>query len=532
MKLFIFCVVSVVSLWALPPLPPLPALPSLSSLPSAPARASGAIALSAAQSAAAPAPAVAGAATDEQRLPPIMVDEKSSAVKNINLADADERAKKLDDIVKNISEIHQQVVEFQAVEQEIDGLFAGTSKKIDDFLVAVDGFVGQAGSYIQDLEVDFEKKKTELNAYLTPGCSDEIKKDVANALKIIDDAKAPVEELKKLLLSARDGRSAIGREEDVVRQKVVDFKKSSVDVAVFYARAVTAKNGLLVGGGDAAAVLSECTEGAKKAQDMVNSLKTKDGQEIRDTLKKLDGMVASGNDAQKTIEKKVSDLKKMVAGFSKLEDGLLLAQQADLIKKENIVLPKKDEADGKQAKPAALTESSPVQKEEKGYASDVDVSYKQEPVLGVRENIFQEVLVTVQRGTQLLLDKVTDGLGDVVVMVKQLITKQTAGAEEKGEELAGKMAAEKKLTVENKDSIAVAGKTMPTMSDSAKIDLPKEVGSQAAQSESEADVAPLLSSINKLADSIVTEHEIKKDVPAGLPALPPIPALPPVPKPI
>jgi|GEM_PF-4309720 len=531
MKLFIFCVVSAVSLWSLPPLPPLPALPSLPSLPSAPASLSSAAsqpALPAASSVGSSAAITAPAAADEQRLPPIMVDEKSLAVKNVNIAEADERAKKFDDILKNVSDIHQQVVAFQAVEHEIDGLFAGTSKKIDDFLVAADGFVGKAGAYVEDLEADFEKKKTELNACLIPGCSAEIQTSVAEALKIIEDAKAPVEELKKLLASARDGRSAIGREEDTVRQKVVDFKKSSVDVAAFYARAVTAKNGLLVGGGDAVAVLSQCTDNLKKVQELVNSLKTKDGQEIRDLLKKLDGLLSSGKDAEKTIEAKLSELKKTIERFSKLEGALSLAQKSDLIKKENIVLPKKDDATTQAAKQTAISREASGNKEEKDSASDVDSSDKQEAVLGVRENIFQEVFLTVQRGTQLLFDKVQDGLGDVVVMLTQLIAKQASGSgiEEKSGASTEKAvegsssSVEKGLAVEPKGALVATEKPAASKSDSAKVE------------SSSPDASALLVSINKLADSIVTGHELKEDAPVSLPALPPLPALSPVSKPV
>ena len=495
MKYFLFGIVCVASVLALPPLPPLPPIPGLKSSLAAPTSSKSLDnPSSVADSVAAPKD------VNAPRLPPIMIDVKDSGQSPASADDGAEKSKNIDDVLKSVSEIEQQVTAFQGAEQDVDGLYAGIQKKLDEFYMAADGFVGQTGSYAEDLESDLAKKGPEFTAYNAQSISSEIKKKSDDALIAVSGAKTGVEEIKKLLAVAKDGRAAISREEDVVRQKVVDFKKNSGEVSAFYAQAVTLKNGMLISGGDAVAAVSQCSDLSKKAREFVDALKTKDSAEIKDSLKKIEGLIAGADDAKKAIVTKLDALKKIVATIFVAENDLKKAQMAEDLKNvEPVVLSKKTEKSSVSGKVVAVEPE-----ESAGEATSA------------RVNMSSEVFSTIQQGVHLIIDKAQNLLTGALAWGNGLLGRVTIRVVEEKRDGPSVDAVVKKTADADEKKDEAKPSDVPLATISGLPEVKKELAA-APQSLEKTDV---------VVEAKQPEPSITK-----LPALPPLPSLTPVPKP-
>lgn len=406
MKIFLFSFTLIWGLAALPPLPPLPPLPSIPGggatsaglpplpVPAAPVSSSALPPLPSpsvsAASSVASAPADAPARPD-----PIMVEKSKDIRVLVPGSDDAERNKSIDGVLKSISDIEQKNSDLQTTNQEVDGLFVASEKKMDVFFMEADGFIGKTNAYLEDLAMDLSKKIPDLKVYDSPGLLADLKKKLDDAVGLAGQASTSVDVLKKQLSDAQASRDALSKEEDDARQKVNDFKKKGDEVASLYAQAISVKNDVLLKNGDGAAALKKCADLAKNAQDLVDGLKNKDVAGIKDSLKKMDGMLSFAQDAKKALEGKIADLKKNIAIIASTEKDLSLAQQEESLKDIKLALPKqavKDEVKGGSEGVKNLETNNGEAPESGG-----------DDVAAARDDMFHAVLGTLQRGASLMI---------------------------------------------------------------------------------------------------------------------------------
>lgn len=398
MKYFLFGIASAISVLALPPLPPLPPLSSFSAASDVKASTDkSAVSVATKISGTSQSSSVATTESKEvqaSRLPPIMIDSKDSGQKLLTPDDEASRAKNIDAVLKSISDIESQVSAFQRAEQEVDTLYASVQKKLDDFFMNADGFIGQTTFYVQDLSSDLTKKDSHFKKLNGLVGTPEMKKNITDGLASIESTKKGIEELTALLDRAKERRGELGREEDAARQKVVEFKKNTGDISSIYAQAVSAKNAFLVSDTDGTSVVGLSGDFAKKASDFVDSLKAKDFVVIKDALKKIETIISEADASKNDIQTKLESLKKIVTAIGKAEDDFASAQIIEDLKKVEPMVEKTDVQKASSAKDRSSLFADPV----------VDQDQSTQP----RANIWYEVVATIQQGVQLLMSKAHD----------------------------------------------------------------------------------------------------------------------------
>lgn len=380
------------TIFALPPLPPLPPFTGASSskdtksvpskLPEAPV----AMALAA-------APSLSPSSSDGERIAPVMIEGKQDLEK-FSDADFADRTKSIDVVLKVLSDIEKNVSDFQNLEQEIDSLYVGVDKKLDSFYQVADMFVGQTVRYVEDVLASFNVKDAQLAQ------SREVMSKVGEFKRLMSDSKTQLEDISKSLTAFRDIRGSLGREEDSLRQAVVDLKKNRVDFTSYYAKATSLKNDLITKGNDGKQLTDQVTDIAKKSQELLDAMKSKNTTSIKDSIKKIEDMVAKSMTDKDALMGKVDAVKKIITSINEFENGIQIS-----IRKSTSVSDDKKKND--QKLPDVLAENvtsrlgNALKQDEPGSMSQEikqDLEKEADPVASSGHNIASEVIQTIIRG--------------------------------------------------------------------------------------------------------------------------------------
>ena len=382
--LFLYGLTGVI--FALPPLPPLPPLsgaagskdtksasPKLPDLPPSPATSA----------------VVPSSAPDAERIAPVMIEGKSGSEKISDVGSVD-RAKNIDVVLKLLSDIEKNVSEFQTLEQEVGSMYAGLDKKLDSFYQVADMFVGQSLRYVEDTLASFNIKGAQLEQ------SHDAKSKIDELKQLMSDSKTQLEDVSKTLTAFKDIRGSLSREEDSLRQAVVDLKKNRSDFTSYYAKATSLKNDLISKGSDGKQLVDQITDAAKKSQELLDVLKTKNTTSIKDSIKKIEEMITKTTSDKDALSGKIDAVKKIVTSINQVENGMQTST-----KKSAAVGDDKKNVDQKLQGALAenvVTQPEAMLKPDDALSQEPKKEKETDVVEGVGHNIASEVIQTIIRG--------------------------------------------------------------------------------------------------------------------------------------
>lgn len=303
---------SVAGLAPLPPLPPLskPVPPPSLSVDSAPLP---------------PPPAVASAVVvDRSVVSAVMVDSVDEKLAG-GMGDA-----RQDDPAKNASaqkammslaDIEKLVSQFHSLEESVDSNYAAFDKKLDGSFQDIFSTLGRVSSLIDGITAALAEKDGDLSAAL-------------------DEASKMIAALKALQIS-------FDKDEDAVRQSLVDFKKKRTDFSAQYSKASSLKNDILVQAGDGKKQVDQIAEIFTKTQSLYDQASSKEAPDILSSIKKIQDGVAKTVADIAALNAQAEKVKKLFASNKKKQKPDLVTQDslpykktlADVVqKKENLPL--------------------------------------------------------------------------------------------------------------------------------------------------------------------------------------------------